>query len=77
MMEEIEVQMVVVAHHDKVWRNIHKAMTHTKKINEYFFIIYLYPNLERHTCDESLVMAKWISALSFGLSFDADNTFSS
>jgi hypothetical protein len=74
MTEEIEVRMVDVAHRDKVWRDNHKAMMHTRK-REQYYIISTYSLI--HTSEGSLIMAKWISAFSFGLSFNVDDAFSS
>jgi hypothetical protein len=38
---------------------------------------YIYTYSLIHTSEGSVVIAKWISALSFGLSFDVDDAFSS
>jgi hypothetical protein len=76
MTEGIEVRMVDVAHRDKVWRDNHKVMMHTKKIEPYY-IVYIYTYSLIHTSEGSVVMARWISAFNFGLSIDVDDAFSS
>ena len=81
-MEEIEVRKIVGEHCDKVWIDVHIVMKHTRNGNQYDVVNVVKKYTREsliHTSEDSVVMAKWISALSFGLKLvvDESDAFSS
>ena len=76
-MEEIEVRKIAAEHCDKVWIGVHIVMKHTRDENQYDVIdVTKKYTLESliHTSEDSVVMAKWISALSVGLKLAVDES---